>query len=306
MFITNEVNPLEILSQLLTQVSAPAISDEFVDLAHNRDLCPGFKDRLDEILSSYMRHRSTVYDIQGFTDQGADVLLVWDDDSGERRRAALQIKSYAEIKQDLGREVGKRQLINSLKSQFVSAKSKHGLDMFYILLCGDGTATHHDFVRRVCAEFTNLDDVKVITPAQAWSFYSMKAEDISSYCMRVLCKGDPVVREVQEEFASESDAYRYVAISAVVSQLCSASDFDVEDMSHGASMCDELGWEEQIEKAIQSLMWSGDVVSDDGGSFKLRYDAFPTLRALYYDSKVRHGFSDNVMVEHLMSLTSSD
>ncbi len=89
------------------------------------------------------------------------------------------------VEQDLKLETGKRQLISTLKTQYVSARSTHNIETFYVVLCCDGGKLHRDFVRRVCAELTSLPEVKVIAPACAWAFHDMEADSVLAYCTRV-------------------------------------------------------------------------------------------------------------------------
>ncbi len=102
MFITNRATPGEILSQLIT-TQRKDLDDSFKSYQHNDDLCPAFEKKVELILQAYSRHRATGVDIQGFQDEGADVLLQYKDHDGNISTFALQVKSYREIEQELER-----------------------------------------------------------------------------------------------------------------------------------------------------------------------------------------------------------
>lgn len=303
MYVTENISPLELLSQLLTLPAPQKIGDNFRNLGHNDVLCTRFNDLVNVMLGAYMRHRAGAYDIQGFTDQGADVLLSCENDEGQILSAALQIKSYAEVEQDLKLETGKRQLISKLKAQYVNALSKHRIDTFYVLLCCDGGKKHRDFVRRVCAELTGLANVKVIAPAYAWAFFEMRPDNILAYCTRVLCSGDPLLREVRDMFEGRSTAYRWAAINAVVNQLDDMRSLDIDDLHWAGGGEPSKGWHDELDSAIQDLLFNADLDSISGSTFELAHDAFLPLRALYYDTRVRHGTSGTTMISLLMQLT---
>lgn len=302
MYVTENINPIEMLSQLLTQPVANKVGKNFEGIGHNDQLCPRFESLVRAIFGAYKRHRSSAYDIQGFTDQGADILVSWEDDNGESITAALQVKSYREVEQDLRIESGKRLIIPALKSQYVNSKSKHRVDTFYVLLCCDGGKKHRDFVRRVCAEFTSLPDVKVIGPAEAWAFYERLPDSVVAYCARVLCARDPLLRDVEEMFESRSNAFRWTAINALVRHLEDKQSVEFDELLVLDDDGGELG-RGDVERAVQELLWSGDLESADGSSFELSHDSFLPLRALYYDCRVRHGVSGRDMVAFLMQIT---
>ncbi|MDR0184255.1 hypothetical protein [Lysobacter arvi] len=303
MYVTEKINPLELLSQLLTCPVAGKVDRNFEGLSHNDHLCPKFEELIRAILGAYKRHRSSAYDIQGFTDHGADILVSWEDDDGDMQSAALQVKSYREVEQDLKMESGKRQLIPALKSQYVNAMSKHRVGTFYVVLCCDGGKKHRDFVRRVSAEFTSLPGVKIIGPAQAWAFYEMLPGSVVAHCARVLCAADPLLRDVGDMFESKSKAFRWAAINAIVQNLEDKRPLEIDDLEMLDVSAQEESWQEDVEQAIQDLLWSGDLESVDGSTFELSHEAFLPLRALYYDVRARHGLSGGHMVTFLMQIT---
>jgi len=101
-------------------------------------------------------------------------------------------------------------------------------------------------------------------------------------------------------FDSRSKAFRWTVITAVVQQLENMKRLHVDDLEVPDFGDLDEDWQGEIESAIQDLLWSGELESVDGSIFELSHDAFMELRALYYDSRVRHGISGSHMVDFLM------
>lgn len=307
MFITSNATPAELLSQLIEGPATP-ISSEFKPYLHNKDLCPRFQERAEQILNAYARHRASVDDIQGFTDQGVDILLQYSDESGTQHSIGLQVKSYREIENDLKLEPGKRTLISSLFAQRTRAQSKHRVEKFYIVLCGDGEKEKHaDFVRRVKAEFTSISDVRVITPGQAWAFLNRKDHEIAAYCAKILCAEDYVLREVVKEFAEEPDAFRRIIVAWTVNQLEGNSDMDIDDLIGYASdddECDQARLLDQVATVVGDLEFNNDVENINGERFRLIRNDRVNLSALYFDLRARHGLCGQDAIDYLWSVTA--
>lgn len=306
MFITNRATPGEILAQLITR-PAKRLTNEFKQLRHNDHLCPAFEARTLQILNAYARHHASVDDIQGFTDQGVDVLLQFRDDDGAKHNIGLQIKSYKEIEADLKLKSGSRQLIASLFAQRTRGQSKHQVETFYILLCGDGGVKHADFVRRVKAEFTSLSDTRVITPAEAWSFYNLEDYEIAAYCTKVLCSDDYVLRRARSSLMNLDDEHRRLMIAWVVRQLEGRPRLAFEEMEHYANAFGEDDGtgrvQDSLVKFLGNLQFSSEIQNEDGQHFVLTSTAYPELRALYYDLQVRHELDSEQAMEYLWRLT---
>ncbi|AMV47786.1 hypothetical protein [Paraburkholderia caribensis] len=258
------------------------------------------------VLTSYAKYHTSVDDIQGFSDQGVDVLVRYIDEDRYRHNIGFQIKSYREIADDLRRPSGTRQLIPLLSQQRTRAQSKHQIDRFYVILCGDGGDAHRNFVRRVKAEFSSLDDTKVITPGQAWAFYNLEQQDVAAYCARVLCEEDYVLRAVREHFNEDADDYRRMIIGWVVSQLEGEYETSLGQLvrfAEGGNETEQIDVEERVAEYLSSLQWDGQAESTDGEKFVLQNYTCNELSALYYDVRVRHGLSGQEAIEYLWRLT---
>lgn len=309
MFITNEATPGEILSQLITR-QRKDLDDSFKSYQHNDDLCPAFEEKVELILTSYSRHRATGVDIQGYQDEGAEVILQYKDHDGHTSTFALQVKSYREIEKELERRSKKDKtslsLVNNLILQQSRAASKHRPETFFILLCGDGGKRHRQVIRDVGSAFSARLDIKVIKPAQAWNFFQLDASEIAAYCTRELCKEDYVLKEVNDYFSDESAEYRKMVIALTVLQIEDDCHLDFNEIVSYA--CDDPldGASDSFvrtEEAMQSLMHSDDLENENGDRFRISRGSFNALRALYYDLGVRHGLTGSDAIDYLILLT---
>ncbi len=309
MFITHRATPGELLSQLLfLSSSTPEDTKAFKHLAHNKDLCPAFHDKVESILQLFNRHKTSALDIQGFRDNGADILFRFEDEEGNKDAVALQVKSQKEIEDDIKRGDGKSSLVKDLKAQRTDAQSKHHVSMFYILLCCDISA-YRDYVRKVAAEFTSLDDVKIVSPEHAMHFYSLDGTDIAAYCSRILCRSDYVVTKAVDELADTTQEHRQIVIGSMVDHLEGKLTFSLDDLcsfTEAASPESDHQVAQRTDAALQDLCWDGFIENNiDGESFTLRASDYPALRALYFDLNVRHGLTGNHAVRYLTILTES-
>lgn len=309
MFITHRASPGELLSQLLfLSRSTSEDTKGFKRLAHNNDLCPVFHDKVESILQLFNRHKTSALDIQGFRDNGADILFRFEDEEGNKDAVALQVKSQKEIEDDIKRGEGKSSLVKDLKAQRTDAQSKHQVSKFYILLCCD-ISVYRDYVRKVAAEFTSLDDVKIVSPQYAMHFYGLDEVDIAAHCSRILCRRDYVVTKAVDELADTTQEHRQIVIGAMVDHLEGELEFSLDDLygyTEATSPESDDKVTQRTEVALQEFLWNGFLQSDhDGETFTLRASDYPALRALYFDLNVRHGITGNHAVRYLTILTAS-
>lgn len=307
MFITRNASPGELLSQLITLRGAtPEDTKGFKRLSHNKDLCPAFHDKVEIILESFNRHKTSALDIQGFRDNGADILFRFEDDEGNRDSVGLQVKSQKEIEDDVKRPIGQASLVKELKAQRTEAQSKHRISMFYILLCCDITK-HLDYVRKVAAEFTSLDDVKVIWPQQAWNFYNIDESEIVARCNRILCEDDYVVVKARRELDEISPEQKRIIIGSIVHQQEGTHTFSADDLC-GYATCGLLNefedTQDRADEALQNLMSDRVLLTDDGSNFTFDAQEYPAIRALYFDLLVRHRLSGEDAIRYLLMLTA--
>lgn len=140
---------------------AAAGSIRLAGLRHNRDLCPLLQRRCELVLTGLERHQSVVYDVQGPSDSGVDVMVRLNDGPSSLY-IAFQVKADDEVQKGI---------YEKLKAQWVDAKSTYGerlLD-YYILLAWN-ESQRKDQIRLVEQSFAGIPEVKVIEPGFAATF----------------------------------------------------------------------------------------------------------------------------------------
>ncbi|MFD2271455.1 hypothetical protein ACFS07_10685 [Undibacterium arcticum] len=226
---------------------------------------------------------------------------------GKSDAIALQVKSQKEIEDDIRRPKGQASLVRDLKAQRTEAQSKHQISMYYILLCCD-VSKHRDYVRKVAAEFTSLNDVKIVSPQHALRFYNLDAAEIAAHCGQILCRDDYVVTKARNELNDSNPEYRRIVIGSLVHHLEGKQTFSIDDL-HGFagadSMTDNDHLVESADEAIQTLMWERFFAVDDGQTFTPDAFDYPAIRALYFDLFVRHGLTGDGAFKYLLILTDS-
>lgn len=99
MFITENINPGEMLAELLKWRRVREVATvRFANWKHDKHLCPKLTDRLNAMLTVYRAYGHQVHDVQGFHDNGIDVLMKYEDKDGNERKAGIQIKSEDEFR----------------------------------------------------------------------------------------------------------------------------------------------------------------------------------------------------------------
>ena len=212
MFITNELTPGEMLAEFLKGRRASLHETSmFAKLRHDKNLCPRFAEQVSMMLDVYRAYGQEVHDIQSIRDDGIDVLLRYQDQDGNDRRAGLQIKSDDEF---CKWEADKYPLLSTLKAQYATAISNGKLDEYYILLCVDAVR-HKSRIRTVCSELKNFSPVKIIEPQDLCEFYEMSPTELWAKATSLLCHNDTVLKKAIEEVTASSPDIAYFVISLV-------------------------------------------------------------------------------------------
>lgn len=304
MFITHELTPLEMLSELVNLKCASAEDTKrFVNLRHDKDLCPGFQDRVDTMLGAYKSHRADVQDIQGMRDDGVDVLLRYCDE--EDRRIGLQIKSHKEFKDWKGkRDPG---FMMRLKAQLAVAAKNAGVDYYYVLLCTDEIA-HTRQIRTICSELKNFDNVRIVRPREALTFFEVDEKWISSFVTRVLCKSDAVLRDALAEASKLESDLAFIKLT-LMCRACEGQQTVTQDQlfeiySEWTELVADVTTDnERLSNLLGYLDGAGLNISVDGED-KLNISDFPTSwTALYFDQMHRHGTELRDRLAQLLDIT---
>jgi len=289
MFITEELTPAETLSELLNiKGLSHADTKRFRTLKHDRNLCPGFREKVATMLDAYKSHRTDVQDTQGPRDEGIDVHLYYEHDG--IHRVGLQIKSFDEIQAWASKQ--DQAFVMKLKAQISAALNKVGVEDYYILLCTD-EAVHSRQIRTLASELAEYENVKIVRPRQALAFYELDDDKISVIVTQLLCSRDSILHDAQVAAANMKPDTAYVQLALMGLAFQGTVNVDDEALS---DFYDE--WIEitngkhdgdRIAEILGELEGEGFEFGSDGPG-KLNINEFPTSWcALYFDQKHRHG-----------------
>lgn len=289
MFITHQLTPLEVLSELVNlKFASSEDTQRFARLGHDKDLCPGFRDRVDAMLETYKSHRCDVQDIQGMRDDGVDVLLRYCDE--EDHRIGLQIKSYKEIED--WRMKRDKNFVMRLKAQLATAVTNADIDYYYVLLCADENI-HKTQIRTICSELKNFENVRIVRPREALAFFELDGIWISSFVTRMLCKSDVLLKDAIDVASKMEPDLAFIKLTL----MCMACEGQVQvtqdNLFEVYSEWTDLAPAVDTEKdRLSDLLWDLDGAGLDmsvGELDALRISEFPTSwTALYFDQFHRH------------------
>lgn len=305
MFITDELNPGEMLAELFqgSRVRAAA-TQAFAGLKHDKDLCPRFAEQLSIMLGVYKAYGHEVHDIQSFRDDGVDILMKYETKDGLERRAGLQIKSEDEFRQW---EEKKLSLPQILKAQFSTAVHNVGLNDFYVVLCVDADR-HRSRIRTLCSELKNLTPCKIIEPVDVLDFYEMGAMDLWSRTSRLLCAHDLVLEAATSEADAEEPDVAFFTIALICDAFRGSGKVDdarlVDIWAAWEELaCEEAGEPDRLSDILGQLENNAILEYDGAASYDIRVGNLPkALCALYFDLKVRAADVWTDPRRHLVSL----
>ncbi|WP_394224751.1 hypothetical protein [Paracoccus marcusii] len=302
MFITHELSPLEMLSELVSlNGGSPEDTKRFAELRHDKNLCPGFRDRVETMLGTYKSHRTDVQDTQGFRDEGVDVQLRYYLDGNHR--IGLQIKSYKEIED--WKTKRDTNFVMRLKSQLATAVANAEVD-YYVLLCTDEIA-HEQQIRAICSELKQFDKVRIVRPRQALIFFELDNTWISAFVTQILCKSDPLLKAARTEACSMEGDHAFILLTLMCMACEGKRIVTQEEISEIYSEWAEL--EASVASAherLPDLLWQLDGkglnVATDGVDV-LSVADFPTSwTALYFDQKHRLGGDIRARLAQLLEI----
>jgi hypothetical protein len=289
MFLTNELTPAELLSEMLARKRATRTATRaFQRLKHDRDLCPAFLDSIATILDVYKSHSTRAYDIQGMQDRGVDILIRFE----EGRDIGVQVKSFAEFeKWAAGND---KQFIQRLKSQYADAMQTRKVDAYYIVLCTDATK-HEKQVRSIGAQFAAFSSVTIISPQEAMAFYNTGESQLAGATARMLCEDDLLLEKACAELQGLPAGLAHL----VLVLLCRAFSRQGQNIQLVVSDDQLAGWIEDWERASHE---SKDDKSEDDEREGYERDE-PTLQELYEELASR-GYLTRTPSGHAIEVTA--
>jgi hypothetical protein len=108
----------------------PASTEVFMHWKHDSDLLPRFRDQVEAAFSAFHKYQRNTYEIQGFRDEGTDILLKEKvSDEEQNSFFCFQIKSEWDLQQP--------DYLQTLKSQFFDTQRRYRTELqeYFIILC---------------------------------------------------------------------------------------------------------------------------------------------------------------------------
>jgi len=256
---------------------------------------------LDENISR--RDDQEVHDIQGFHDNGVDILLKYETRDGNVRRAGIQIKSEAEFRDW---EAKRLDMIKTLKSQYSEAFEDARVHEYYIVLCVDAVR-HQERIRTLNAKMMNYKNCSIIEPIDILDLLEADNLAVTRRVTRLLCQNDRVLNGAIEALNAEDVDVAFF----IITLMCQAFDGDLlvsqvrlkeiwtewEDFAK-----DRAGSDERLMLVLSALDTAG-TLSDDGDGWSINVDQLPTaLCALYFDQKFRIRDANADLADYLVGL----
>ncbi len=289
MFITNEIDPGEMLAELLKGRRVdPASTKVFRNYGHDADLCPRFERQVSTMLDVYRAYGQEVSDIQSVRDDGIDILLRYENRAGEARTAAIQIKSDHEFDEWKRKKLP---LAQTLKSQYATAIENARVDDFYVLLCVDAVE-HRSRIRTLCSETKNFKKCHMVKPQDLLDLFNMSDIDLWGRTTRLLCHNDTVLKKASDELSAEDADVAFFLIRLVCrffeGKSASLTDDALFDWWNDWSIfCEKEADDSERLSEVVSHFSDVGIFDYDGGR-RVCVEALPSgLCALYFDLRVR-------------------
>jgi len=169
------------------RISAEKTSS-FKQMHHNKDLCPGFRNKFEEVFSALQKYRKVSRDTQGFRDNGTDI-LVKDGEAEDKYCICIQIKSE--------KCLNDKDYLKDLKAQYQDTLEFYGEENivdYYIVLCCDATANINK-IRAINGYWAKNKKVHIIEPEYSMMFLRLSLLQIDAVVKRKLGKDDIVIKE---------------------------------------------------------------------------------------------------------------
>jgi hypothetical protein len=292
------MTPAALLEELLRYHKVK--SSETVDFfARSHDeICRAVLDQIDVMLGAFEKYQHISYMTQGPRDNGVDVLLKGTVKNDEPEKFfALQIKSYNEL------EDRDNQLARNLKAGLVDAQNsyQHGLERYYILLCGDATK-HAKRITGITNEFTKLKQVRVIGPRELLAYLRMPPTTIAAVIDRHLSEDDYVRKRARANAASYRPRQLYFILACICWALNNSTDVlpnnFFEDDPRMLALEERFG-DGSVVACLDRSADSDLETHAEPYTRRVRLEDFQAIRALYYDLQVRYEESSDELFDHL-------
>lgn len=305
----------------------------FKRLMHNKDLCPIVQQKIDNVLNGYEKYRTITYDIQGFKDEGSDVVIRLSNDD-ETKYICFQIKSNNDLKD--------KDYLMKLKAQANDTKMKYGTNLgdYYILVCCDLTSegtrsTNKNKLRQIEAAFSSTNDIHVIEPSYVLGFIRLSPLQVDVILKNKIDEQDVILKEaistVIDLTPTERALLYYMIYNKIFINMDSIDQSDilnanfindtyerVEDYERDWFFSDDSDFEIEEydveeykrynrvfkERVLNDLEYLSNYFINCEISNKYKLDintTFPIL-TLMLDGYIRYNYSDTELLNYIMML----
>ncbi|HEX6036665.1 hypothetical protein [Longimicrobium sp.] len=292
----------------------------FRDQWHDRDLCPAIEAKLNLILDLFERYQHAAFNIQGIRDGGVDVLLrylPWGKSvEAVQSRIGFQVKSDRELEAD--------DWFMKLKAQTFEATAGPQMVNFYVLLCADLTTKGRSKkVQNALADLTRSDRVSPVGPQFAYTFLSLREEEIAAFVQAKLGDEDAVYLAAVESLEQFTPTEAAILIDLLVRDLTDGADrprldklqtgfverayrsfpdvdrdayfpeYDPEEDDEEEDEAPEIlarASSERFEEDISHLEALGDIELGRNDAVQTDTDSYRAARAVILDAMVRYGY----------------
>lgn len=131
------------------------------------------KAKTENIVQKFSKYRSITYDIQGFKDEGTDILVRLSHDDSTKY-ICFQIKSNYDLKD--------KEYLSKIKAQALDSQNSYNNNLldYYILVCCDVTSdniknSNMNKLRQIEAALNKVNNVHIIEPSYVLGFLNMSS-----------------------------------------------------------------------------------------------------------------------------------
>lgn len=171
-------------------------TSQFSKLTHNNDLCPMIKYKTEDIIQKFSKYRSITYDIQGFKDEGTDILVRLSNEE-ITKYICFQIKSNDDLKD--------KEYLSKIKAQAVDTQNSYSNNLldYYILVCCDVASDKNknsniNKIRQIEAALNKVNNVYIIEPSYVLGFLNMSSLHLDVAIKNKLDDEDIIVKLAME------------------------------------------------------------------------------------------------------------
>ncbi len=221
----------------------------FEKLPHNNKLCPKVQQQLEHIFSAFQKYRTITYDIQGFKDEGTDIVIRLSEEE-KAYYICFQIKSENDLKN--------KTYLNDIKGQYADTINHYNNDLldYYILLCCNGKSNKNK-VRMIEASLGKLANVHVIESEFVLTFLKLGLLQIDAFIKSKIGSQDIIMRkalDVSSDLTPTKKAILYYFIwmhiykntSDVSIDEIISNEFIVKIYEIVPDFCDEYFFEDEL------------------------------------------------------------